>query len=78
MQRKRRLPNSVRLSLVVYGHINAILRTVMIVRTLIDCFASIPGSEKIQAEVIQDNIDWAKNEKRIFLKQSLEARLISL
>lgn len=50
----------------------------MIVRTLIDCFASIPGSEKIQAEVIQDNIDWAKNEKRIFLKQSLEARLISL
>jgi 26S proteasome regulatory subunit N6 len=48
------------------------------VRTLIDCFSEIPGSEKTQAEVLQDNIEWAKKEKRIFLKQSLEARLITL
>lgn len=48
------------------------------VRTLIDCFSEIPASEKIQADVLQDNIEWAKKEKRIFLKQSLEARLIAL
>ena len=48
------------------------------VRTLIDYFSDIPGSEKVQIEVTQDNIEWARNEKRIFLKQSLEARLIAL
>jgi 26S proteasome regulatory subunit N6 len=48
------------------------------VRTLLDCFNGIPGSEGIQGEVLQENIEWAKKEKRIFLKQSLEARLISL
>ncbi|KAF8313879.1 PCI-domain-containing protein [Clavulina sp. PMI_390] len=53
-------------------------KTAKLIRTLIDCFGEIPGSEKIQAGVLQDNIDWAKNEKRIFLKQSLEARLIAL
>jgi 26S proteasome regulatory subunit N6 len=56
----------------------ASLTSAVQVRTLIDCFSEIPGSEKTQAEVLQDNIEWAKKEKRIFLKQSLEARLIAL
>lgn len=55
-----------------------ILTWILAVRTLIDYFGDIPGSEKVQIEVTQDNIEWARNEKRIFLKQSLEARLIAL
>jgi len=53
-------------------------KTAKLIRTLIDYFGDIPGSEKVQIEVTQDNIDWARTEKRIFLKQSLEARLIAL
>ncbi|KAF9506651.1 hypothetical protein BS47DRAFT_387575 [Hydnum rufescens UP504] len=53
-------------------------KTAKLIRTLIDYFSDIPGSEKVQIEVTQDNIEWARNEKRIFLKQSLEARLIAL
>jgi 26S proteasome regulatory subunit N6 len=49
-----------------------------IVRTLLDFFNSIPNSQKTQIKVLNDNIDWAKQEKRIFLKQSLETRLIGL
>jgi 26S proteasome regulatory subunit N6 len=48
------------------------------VRTLLDFFAAIPDSEEVQTKVLRDNIDWAKREKRIFLKQSLETRLIAL
>ncbi|KAG8893227.1 26S proteasome regulatory subunit rpn6, partial [Tulasnella sp. 417] len=48
------------------------------VRTLIDFFTSIPGSESTQKQVLEDNIDWARQEKRIFLKQSLETRLVAL
>lgn len=29
-------------------------------------------------QVLQTNIEWAKQEKRIFLKQSLETRLVGL
>jgi len=53
-------------------------KTAKLIRTLIDYFSEIPGSEKVQVEVTQDNIEWARGEKRIFLKQSLEARLIAL
>lgn len=48
------------------------------VRTLLDYFGSIPDSGEIQIKVLQDNIDWAKREKRIFLKHSLETRLIGM
>jgi 26S proteasome regulatory subunit N6 len=48
------------------------------VRTLLDFFAAIPDSQDIQSTVLLDNIEWAKREKRIFLKQSLETRLIAL
>ncbi|KAF8338166.1 PCI-domain-containing protein [Cantharellus anzutake] len=53
-------------------------KTAKLIRTLINYFSEIPGSEKVQIEVTQDNIEWARSEKRIFLKQSLEARLIAL
>jgi len=48
------------------------------VRTLIDFFSAIPNSETAQIEALRDNIEWAKREKRIFLKQSLETRLVAL
>lgn len=48
------------------------------VRTLIDFFSSIPGSESTQKQVLEDNVAWARQEKRIFLKQSLETRLVAL
>jgi 26S proteasome regulatory subunit N6 len=55
-----------------------ILTNLSLVRTLLDFFSSIPDSNDIQSSVLKDNIDWAKREKRIFLKQSLETRLIAL
>ena len=48
------------------------------VRTLLGYFGSIPDSMETQMKVLEDNIDWAKREKRIFLKHSLETRLIGM
>ena len=50
----------------------------LLVRTLLDYFGSIPNSKETQIKVLKDNIDWAKREKRIFLKHSLETRLIGM
>jgi len=49
-----------------------------VVRTLLDYFNPIPDSQQAQIDVLNDNIEWAKREKRIFLKQSLETRLVGL
>lgn len=48
------------------------------VRTLIDYFSEIPDAKQLQIDVTKENVEWARSEKRIFLKQSLETRLISL
>nr|VWP02088.1 JmjC domain-containing protein [Ganoderma boninense] len=53
-------------------------KTAKLIRTLLDCFNAIPNSQKIQIDVLQENIEWAKREKRIFLKHSLETRLVGL
>ncbi|KAF8875056.1 PCI domain-containing protein [Infundibulicybe gibba] len=53
-------------------------KTAKLIRTLLDFFGAIPGSQKIQMATLTDNIAWAKNEKRIFLKHSLETRLVAL
>ncbi|KAL8284030.1 hypothetical protein RQP46_005143 [Phenoliferia psychrophenolica] len=53
-------------------------KTAKLIRTLLDLFAAIPNSSALQIDVTKENIDWAKSEKRIFLKQNLETRLISL
>ena len=49
-----------------------------LVRTLLDYFNAIPDSQAIQMKTLTDNIAWTKAEKRIFLKHSLETRLVSL
>lgn len=53
-------------------------KTAKLIRTLLDYFGSIPDSTETQIKVLKDNIDWAKREKRIFLKHSLETRLIGI
>ncbi|KIP03145.1 hypothetical protein PHLGIDRAFT_130323 [Phlebiopsis gigantea 11061_1 CR5-6] len=53
-------------------------KTAKLIRTLLDFFSLIPDSRDIQMQVLQTNIEWAKQEKRIFLKQSLETRLVGL
>lgn len=53
-------------------------KTAKLVRILIDYFFAIPNSEHIQIQVTKENAEWAKKEKRIFLKQNLETKLIGL
>ncbi|EPQ57700.1 PCI-domain-containing protein [Gloeophyllum trabeum ATCC 11539] len=53
-------------------------KTAKLIRTLLDFFTPIPNSAQTQIRVLKDNIEWAKNEKRIFLKQSLETRLAGI
>lgn len=53
-------------------------KTAKLIRTLLDFFSSIPNSRPIQMRTLTDNIAWAKAEKRIFLKHSLETRLAGL
>lgn len=48
------------------------------VRTLLDYFTSIPDSSDIQTRVLTDNITWAAQNHRLFLRQSLEIRLAAL
>ncbi|CAD5220162.1 unnamed protein product [Bursaphelenchus okinawaensis] len=51
-----------------------------LVRTLIDFTLGIDedASVKIQVEVCKECIEWARSQKRVFLRQTLEARLIRL
>ncbi|KAJ7287638.1 proteasome regulatory particle subunit [Mycena rebaudengoi] len=53
-------------------------KTAKLIRTLLNHFTSIPDSTPTQIRVLEDNIAWAKAEKRIFLKHSLETRLASI
>ncbi|SCV67482.1 BQ2448_5093 [Microbotryum intermedium] len=53
-------------------------KTAKLVRTLLDQLSAIPNSSALQIKVTQENVDWARSEKRIFLKQNLETRLIAL
>jgi len=49
-----------------------------VVRTLLDYFEAIPNSTKVQIDATKESSEWAKGEKRIFLKQNLETRLVGL
>lgn len=52
-------------------------KTAKLVRILIDYFNDIPDSRDVQIQVTRENAQWAKQEKRIFLKQNLETKLIA-
>ncbi|KAF8160157.1 PCI domain-containing protein [Pholiota molesta] len=53
-------------------------KTAKLIRTLLDYFNAIPNSQPVQIKTLTDNIAWAKSEKRIFLKHSLETRLAGI
>ncbi|XP_077298505.1 regulatory particle non-ATPase 6 [Arctopsyche grandis] len=49
-----------------------------IVRHLVDCFLDLEAAIGIEVQLCKECIEWAKTEKRTFLRQSLEARLVAL
>lgn len=49
-----------------------------LVRSLVDMYLDINASTEQQVKVCQDCIEWAREEKRTFLRQSLEARLVGV
>ncbi|EKC98315.1 hypothetical protein A1Q2_07329 [Trichosporon asahii var. asahii CBS 8904] len=51
-------------------------KTAKLIRSLIDLFPS--SARDLQMKVTKENIDWARSEKRVFLRQSLEIKLIAL
>ncbi|MCJ1470631.1 26S proteasome regulatory subunit rpn6 [Pseudocyphellaria aurata] len=53
-------------------------KTAKLVRQLLDLFSSIPNTVDIQISVTKSCIEWAISERRNFLRQSLETRLVSL
>ncbi|THW79683.1 PCI-domain-containing protein [Aureobasidium pullulans] len=53
-------------------------KTAKLVRQLLDLFISIPDSLETQITVTKSCIDWAVQERRGFLRQNLETRLVSL
>lgn len=49
-----------------------------LIRKLVDLFLDLDASTGLEVSLCQSCIEWAKEEKRTFLRQSLEARLIQL
>ena len=43
-----------------------------------DTFSDIPDSRELQINVCRECIQWSVDEKRIYLKQALETRLVAL
>ncbi|KAK8106877.1 uncharacterized protein PG998_008890 [Apiospora kogelbergensis] len=53
-------------------------KTAKLVRQLLDLFEKIPNSTDIQISITKSNIEWATSERRTFLRQNLETRLVTL
>ncbi|KAK4197202.1 hypothetical protein QBC40DRAFT_285969 [Triangularia verruculosa] len=53
-------------------------KTAKLVRQLLDLFDAIPHSLETQIAVTKSCIEWASSERRSFLRQNLETRLVSL
>ncbi|KAL0257748.1 26S proteasome regulatory subunit rpn6 [Diplodia seriata] len=53
-------------------------KTAKLVRQLLDMFAAIPNTLETQITVTKSCIEWAVSERRGFLRQNLETRLVSL
>lgn len=73
------LASVVRDSHAILAHL-AKAKTAKLIRQLIDLFGDVPGeaARTAQIHITEENIRWAQSEKRIFLKQSLETKLIAL
>ncbi|KAK4458960.1 hypothetical protein QBC42DRAFT_209147 [Cladorrhinum samala] len=53
-------------------------KTAKLVRQLLDLFDAIPNSTDTQIAVTKSCIEWATSERRSFLRQNLETRLVTL
>ncbi|KAF2478243.1 PCI-domain-containing protein [Lindgomyces ingoldianus] len=53
-------------------------KTAKLVRQLLELFTTIPNTTDIQISVTKSCIEWAISERRGFLRQNLETRLVSL
>ncbi|KAL3493072.1 hypothetical protein BJX62DRAFT_224107 [Aspergillus germanicus] len=53
-------------------------KTAKLVRQLLDLFSEIPNTLDIQIAVIKSCIEWAVAERRSFLRQNLETRLVAI
>ncbi|KAK0747618.1 hypothetical protein B0T21DRAFT_7751 [Apiosordaria backusii] len=53
-------------------------KTAKLVRQLLDLFDAIPNSLETQISVTKSCIEWATSERRSFLRQNLETRLVAL
>ncbi|XP_071696928.1 26S proteasome non-ATPase regulatory subunit 11 homolog [Rutidosis leptorrhynchoides] len=53
-------------------------KTAKIVRGIIDSISKIPNTTSLQISLCKEMIDWARSEKRTFLRQRVEARLAAL
>lgn len=53
-------------------------KTAKLVKQLLDFFHDIPDSVDTQVAITKSCIDWAKSERRSFLRQNLETRLVTL
>ncbi|VDO69360.1 unnamed protein product [Schistosoma mattheei] len=49
-----------------------------LVRTLVDLFLDLEGGTGREVDLCRECVEWANQEKRIFLRQALEARLMGL
>jgi len=53
-------------------------KTAKIVRGIIDALATVPNCDALQVEVCEEQVKWAREEKRTFLRHRVELRLASL
>ncbi|KFY40514.1 hypothetical protein V495_05387 [Pseudogymnoascus sp. VKM F-4514 (FW-929)] len=53
-------------------------KTAKLVRSLLDLFHKIPNTTDTQISVTKSCIEWATSERRSFLRQNLETRLVAL
>ncbi|KAK0741056.1 PCI domain-containing protein [Schizothecium vesticola] len=53
-------------------------KTAKLVRQLLDLFQDIPDTTDLQISVTKSCIEWATSERRSFLRQNLETRLVAL
>ncbi|KAI1846574.1 hypothetical protein JX265_010693 [Neoarthrinium moseri] len=53
-------------------------KTAKLVRQLLDLFQDIPNSTETQISITKSCIEWATSERRTFLRQNLETRLVGL
>jgi 26S proteasome regulatory subunit N6 len=53
-------------------------KSAKIVRGIIDAVAKIPGTSDLQISLCREMVEWTRSEKRMFLRQRVEARLAAL